>query len=121
MGKLDGRVALVTGAARGQGRAYALALAAEGADIIAADLCADLPVCDYLLARPEDLAETVREVEKLGRRIVAHEVDVRDAKAMRAVVDNGVAEIGRLDIVVANAGIALIGSDPCHDPDELWR
>ncbi|WP_322747044.1 MULTISPECIES: mycofactocin-coupled SDR family oxidoreductase [unclassified Frankia] len=120
MGKLDGRVALITGAARGQGRAHAVALAGEGADIIATDLCADIPVCDYPLATLEDLAETGRLVEKLGRRVVAHQVDVRDAPAMRAAVDSGVATLGRLDIVVANAAIAPIGADPRHDPDELW-
>lgn len=105
MGKLDGKVAFVTGAGRGQGRSHALRLASEGADIIAVDLCADVDTIVYPLATPDDLAETVAEVEKLDRRIVSSITDVRDLDAMKAAVDAGVAELGRLDIVVANAGI----------------
>ena len=100
-----GKVAFVTGAARGQGRAEALRLAAEGADIIALDLCEDLPTTSYAGSTPEDLAETVRLVEKLDRRIVARQADVRDFDAVQATVDAGVAELGRLDVVIANAGM----------------
>ncbi|ABW12995.1 short-chain dehydrogenase/reductase SDR [Parafrankia sp. EAN1pec] len=120
MGKLDGKVALITGAARGQGRVHAVALAEDGADIIATDLCEDIGVCDYPLATPGNLAETATLVEKIGRRIVTSQVDVRDAGGMRVAVSEGVAALGGLDIVVVNAGVALIGSDPHHDRDELW-
>lgn len=107
---LAGRVALITGAARGQGRSHAVTLAEAGADIIAVDLCADLSTVDYPQAVPGDLAETVRQVEALGRRIVAAVADVRDTAGLRAAVDAGVAELGRLDIVSANAGILSSGS-----------
>jgi SDR family mycofactocin-dependent oxidoreductase len=105
MGLLEGKVAVITGAARGQGRAHAVRFAEEGADIIAMDLCHDVETVPYELARPEDLQETVAAVERLDRRILATETDVRDGKAVTEAVDNGVAELGRLDIVVANAGI----------------
>ncbi|MXP23343.1 mycofactocin-coupled SDR family oxidoreductase [Gordonia sp. HNM0687] len=100
-----GKVALVTGAARGQGRAVAVRLAAEGADVIAVDICADLPTTQYPGASPEDLAETVRLVEKHGRRIVSSQTDVRDFAGMRSTVEEGLSELGRLDVVVANAGM----------------
>src|SRR5690606_41863241 len=100
--------ALVTGAARGQGRSHALRLAEEGADIIAVDLCGPIPDLQYSHATPEDLQETVRQVEALDRRIVASEVDVRDRDAFTAAVDAGVAALGKLDIVVGNAGICII-------------
>jgi len=106
-GRVAGKVALVTGAARGQGRADAVRLAQEGADIIAIDIAGPLPGVDYDSPTPADLEETVRQVEKLDRRIVAAKADVRDLDAMRAAVDGGVAELGRLDIVVANAGICI--------------
>ncbi|MET7680466.1 mycofactocin-coupled SDR family oxidoreductase [Streptomyces sp. NPDC005423] len=109
MGRVQGKVVFITGAARGQGRAHALRLAAEGADIIAVDLCEDIATNGYPLATGEDLAETVRQVEKLGRRIVARKADVRDAAALKAAVAEGVAELGRLDAVVAQAGICPIG------------
>ena len=108
MGVLDGKVALVTGAARGQGRSHARRLAEEGADIIAIDACATPGWLSYPLASEADLAQTVKEVEAAGtgRRIVARRADVRDLGAMRAALDEGVAELGgRLDIVCANAGI----------------
>jgi len=105
MGLLEGKVAVITGAARGQGRAHAIRFAEEGADIIAMDICRDVETVPYPLARPEDLDETVSAVEKLDRRIVATQTDVRDGKAVTEAVDNGVAELGRLDVVVANAGI----------------
>ena len=105
-GKLSGKVALITGAARGQGRAHAVKMAGEGADIIAVDIAGALPACvPYHPATPEDLAETVRLVEAIGRRIVPAVVDVRDHDRLAAAVRGGVAELGRLDIIVANAGI----------------
>ncbi len=108
MGRVEGKVALVTGAARGQGRSHAVRLAEEGADVIAVDICAQLATVPYPMGTAEELAQTVKEVEALDRRIVAAEVDVRDADALRRVVDEGVAELGRLDIVCANAGICTI-------------
>jgi SDR family mycofactocin-dependent oxidoreductase len=109
-GRVAGKVAFITGAARGQGRAHALRLAQEGADIIAVDACAPIASVDkYPLATEEDLAETVAAVEKLDRRIVARKADVRDTTALQAALDEGVAELGGLDIVVANAGIASYG------------
>ncbi|BBZ35228.1 mycofactocin-coupled SDR family oxidoreductase [Mycolicibacterium confluentis] len=107
---LLGRVALVTGAARGQGRAHAVRLAAEGADIIAIDICG--PVSDtvtYPMPTSEDLAETVRLVEAAGRKVLAREVDIRDLAAQQQVVADGVEQFGRLDIIVANAGILSWG------------
>jgi SDR family mycofactocin-dependent oxidoreductase len=116
MGKLDGKVAFITGAARGQGRSHAVRLAEEGADIIAVDLCAQIDTIPYPMSTPDDLALTVKEVEALGRRIVATEADVRDRKALQAAFDDGVAQLGRIDIVVANAGIMpIIAGD---DEDE---
>jgi SDR family mycofactocin-dependent oxidoreductase len=105
MGLLDGKVAVITGAARGQGRAHAIRFAEEGADIIAMDICRDVETVPYKGATAADLEETVAAVEKLDRRIIATQTDVRDGKAVTEVVDNGVAELGRLDAVVANAGI----------------
>jgi len=109
-GALDGRVAFVTGAARGQGRSHAVRLAQQGADIIACDICA--PVSDsirYPSATPADLAETVRAVEEQGRKVLAREVDIRDADGMRQLVTDGVEQFGRLDILVANAGVLSWG------------
>ncbi|MFT4042414.1 MAG: mycofactocin-coupled SDR family oxidoreductase [Gordonia sp. (in: high G+C Gram-positive bacteria)] len=103
--RFEGQVAFVTGAARGQGRAVAVRLAAEGADIIAVDICADLPTTQYPGARPEDLAETARLVEAHGRRIIASQTDVRDLDGLVRAVSEGVAAFGRLDVVVANAGM----------------
>lgn len=109
-GRVDRKVALITGAARGQGRAHAIRLAQEGADIIAVDICDEISTArDYPAATPDDLDRTVKEVENLGRRIVARRVDVRDFDALRSAVDAGVAELGHLDIVVANAAIATYG------------
>lgn len=106
MGRLDGKVAFVTGAARGQGRSHAVRLAEEGADIIAIDLCGPIDIVEYPLPSLEDLEETVRQVEALDRRIIAKQADVRDDAHLREIVDAAVAELGRLDIVVANAGIS---------------
>ncbi len=106
-GRLWGRVAFITGAARGQGRAHAVRMAQEGADIIAVDIAGKLPSCvPYDSATPDDLAETVRLVEETNRRIVASVVDTRDFEALRQCVDHGVAALGRLDVIVANAGIS---------------
>jgi SDR family mycofactocin-dependent oxidoreductase len=107
---LDGKVAFITGAARGQGRAHAVRLAADGADIIALDICRDIDSIDYPNASPDDLDETVKLVEKEGRRIVARQADVRDGDAVDQVVADGLAEFGRLDIVIANAGIIRLGT-----------
>ncbi|MGI5330273.1 mycofactocin-coupled SDR family oxidoreductase [Actinomadura nitritigenes] len=106
MGKLDGKVAFITGAARGQGRSHAAALAREGADIIAVDTTAKVGSVPYPLATADDLSETVRLVEATGRRILARDADVRDSEALARAVEEGVAEFGRLDIVLANAGIS---------------
>jgi SDR family mycofactocin-dependent oxidoreductase len=111
MGRVQDKVVFITGAARGQGRAHALRLATEGADIIAVDLCEDIATNGYPLATQEDLDETVRQVEKTGRRIVARKADVRDPAALKAIVAAGVAELGRLDAVVAQAGIAPLGPE----------
>jgi SDR family mycofactocin-dependent oxidoreductase len=106
-GRLAGKVAFITGAARGQGRAHAIRMAREGADIIAVDIADKLPSCvPYPPATQDDLDETVRLVEATDRRIIASAVDTRDFDALRRAVDEGVAELGRLDIIVANAGIA---------------
>jgi SDR family mycofactocin-dependent oxidoreductase len=105
--RVAGKVALVTGAARGQGRADALRLAEEGADVIIVDVCAPLPSVVYDSATPADLAETVSLIEKTGRRVIDGIVDIRDLDALRTVVDDAVSRLGRLDIVVANAGICV--------------
>ncbi|MBV9315498.1 MAG: mycofactocin-coupled SDR family oxidoreductase [Pseudonocardia sp.] len=110
-GRVAGKVAFISGIARGQGRSHAVGLAAEGADIIGIDLCEDIEINGYPLATDADLAETVKLVEAQGRRIVAIKADVRDVGAVRAAVDAGVAEFGRLDIVVAQAGICPLGGD----------
>jgi SDR family mycofactocin-dependent oxidoreductase len=107
--RFEGKVALITGAARGQGRAEAVRLAEEGADIIALDICEALPTVDYTGATPDDLEETERLVKALGRQVVARRVDTRDMAALQAAVDEAVAELGRLDVVVANAGICSYG------------
>lgn len=108
MANLDGRVALITGAARGMGRAHAVKLAGEGADIVAVDICTDVDSTDYPGATPADLDETARQVAAQGRRILARQADVRDGDAVRAAVADGVREFGRLDIVLANAGIIRV-------------
>jgi SDR family mycofactocin-dependent oxidoreductase len=105
--RLTGKVAFITGAARGQGRAHAVRLASEGADIIAVDIAGPLPGVPYDSPTMSDLEETVRLVEGLDRRIVAKQCDVRDLEKMRGIVDAAVAELGHLDIVVANAGICI--------------
>jgi (+)-trans-carveol dehydrogenase len=120
MGRVDGKVAFVTGAARGQGRSHAIRLAEEGADIIAVDVCAQIDSVPYPMATAADLAETVEGVEALDRRIVAAEADVRDYGALKAALDAGVAELGQLDIVCANAGIVSF-SDTADMPEQVWQ
>ncbi|MEV0972406.1 mycofactocin-coupled SDR family oxidoreductase [Microtetraspora glauca] len=117
MGRVEGKVAFITGAARGQGRSHAVRLAEEGADIIAVDICRDLPTNRYPLASSDDLKETVRLVEQHGRRIVAVEADVRDRAQLAAALEQGIAELGRLDVVVAQAGIMPLGGEP---PMQAW-
>ncbi|MEE6165104.1 MULTISPECIES: mycofactocin-coupled SDR family oxidoreductase [unclassified Mycolicibacterium] len=114
MNRLDGKVALITGAARGQGRSHALRLAEEGADIIALDICRQIDSVPYPMADLDDLATTVDLIKSRGRRIFAAEVDVRDLPGMQEAVAAGVAELGRLDIVVANAGTL-------NDTAPLWE
>ncbi|HXT92949.1 MAG TPA: mycofactocin-coupled SDR family oxidoreductase [Trebonia sp.] len=118
MGKLDGKVAFITGAARGQGRSHAIRLAQEGADIIAVDICQQIATVPYPMATPDDLAETAKQVEALDRRIFTAQADVRDATALKAAFDAGVAELGPVDIVLANAGIAPMG---LHEPHGAWQ
>lgn len=105
MGRLAGKVAFVTGAARGQGRAHSVRLASEGADIIAVDICGGFRTIELKPATPDDLQETVRLVEKEGRRIVASQADVRDLEGLQRAFDAGLEQLGRIDIVVANAAV----------------
>jgi len=120
-GRVQGKVAFITGAARSQGRSHAVRLAQEGADIIAVDVPGAVPsLSAYPLATATDLAETVRQVEALDRRIVAHEADVRDAAALKAALDDGAAQLGGLDIVVANAGIYQV-SPALELSDAAWQ
>jgi len=120
-GTLEGRVAFVTGAARGQGRAHAVRLAREGADVIVSDICA--PVSDtipYPGTTPEELAETVRQVEAEGHKVLAREVDIRDDAALRQLVADGVEQFGRLDVLVTNAGVLSWGR-LWELTDEQWN
>lgn len=119
-GRMQGKVAFVTGAARGQGRSHAVRLAEEGADIIAIDLCEDLPDVPYPLATKADLDETVRQVEALGRRIVARVADVRDFDSIDTALRAGIDELGHLDAVCANVGIN--NPAPAHEiTEEQWH
>jgi SDR family mycofactocin-dependent oxidoreductase len=104
-GRVEGKVAFITGAARGQGRSHAIRLAEEGADIIAVDICRQIASNPYPLSTPEDLSETERAVKELDRRVVARQADVRERDELREAVEAGLADLGRIDIVVANAGI----------------
>jgi SDR family mycofactocin-dependent oxidoreductase len=119
-GRVAGKVAFVTGAARGQGRSHAIRLAEEGADIIAVDVLENYDVVPYDMSTDADLAETVKAVEALDRRIIATKADVRDAGALKQAVDAGVAELGKLDIVVANAGICTVQSWDMVTP-QVWQ
>ena len=118
MGKLEGRVAFITGAARGQGRSHAIRLAEEGADIIGVDLCAQIDTVPYPMATRDDLAQTAKEVEALDRRIFTQVADVRDAASLQRALDAGIAEVGPVDIVLANAGIATMS---LHPREEEWQ
>ena len=118
-GRVAGKVALITGAARGQGRSHALKLASEGADIIALDICRQIESVQYPLSTPEDLEETARQIKELGQSVVTREVDVRDGEALTAAVNDGVAQLGGLDIVIANAGILSVGAS-FELSDETW-
>jgi SDR family mycofactocin-dependent oxidoreductase len=117
VGRVQGKVAFVTGAARGQGRSHAVRLAEEGADIIAVDRCEDFETVGYPMATPEDLEETAKLVEKTGRGIVTAKADVRDADQLKTALESGIAEFGKLDIVVAQAGIAAMTGQP---PVQAW-
>ena len=120
MARLDGKVALITGAARGQGRSHALRLAEEGAEIIACDICSQVDTVPYSMATPEDLQETARIVEDLDRRVVARQADVRNFDELQSVVEEGLSEFGKIDILVANAGIASYA--PTWElTEEQWR
>jgi SDR family mycofactocin-dependent oxidoreductase len=121
MGRMDGKVAFVTGAARGQGRSHAVRLAREGADVIAVDICRNFEASPVDGATPEDLDETAGLVKDAGGRVVTAEVDVRDFDALRAAVDSGVEQLGRLDVIIANAGIGTTAGK-LHKTDEaLWQ
>jgi (+)-trans-carveol dehydrogenase len=119
-GRVEGKVAFITGAGRGQGRSHAVRLAQEGADIIAIDICQDVEGA-LPMSTPEDLAETVKLVEALDRRIIARQADVRDFDAVKAAVDAGVEELGRLDIVLANAGIASVAGPVEVMSADSWK
>jgi SDR family mycofactocin-dependent oxidoreductase len=114
MGVLDGKVAFISGGARGQGRSHAIKMATEGADVITFDICESFDTVASPGSTEEDLAQTVKEVEALGRRIVAEKADVRDQAAVQAVFDRGINELGRCDIVLANAGIMPIVGEPAR-------
>ncbi|QIZ37737.1 mycofactocin-coupled SDR family oxidoreductase [Saccharopolyspora sp. ASAGF58] len=120
-GRVEGKVAFITGAARGQGRAHAITLAREGADIIAVDICEDIPGVPYPGGSREELAETAKAVEALGKRIITSVADVRDLPTLTAVVDRAVAELGRLDIVAANAGIAAAPTTAPGMDYSVWQ
>ena len=120
-GRVEGKVAFVSGAARGQGRGHAVRLAQEGADIIAIDICKPVDNVVYPAATPADLAETADLVKGYDRRIVTAEVDVRDYDALKAAVDSGVAQLGRLDIIVANAGIGNGGNKLHKIRENIWQ
>ena len=117
MGRVSGKVAFVTGAARGQGRSHALRLAEEGADIIAVDLCENIDTIGYAMATPEDLEETAAFIEKTGQRVVTAKADVREASQLKAALEEGIAQLGGLDIVVAQAGVAGMKGEP---PLQAW-
>ncbi|GAA4558657.1 mycofactocin-coupled SDR family oxidoreductase [Pseudonocardia xishanensis] len=120
-GRVEGKVAFITGAARGQGRSHAVRLAQEGADIIAVDICEPIRNVAYDFPTEADLAETARLVEQLDRRIVTHKVDIRNYDGLKAAVDDGVAQLGRLDIVAANAAIGVNQYRAWEVPEEEWQ
>ncbi|MFG3615737.1 mycofactocin-coupled SDR family oxidoreductase [Nocardia sp. NPDC047654] len=119
-GRVEGKVAFITGAARGQGRSHAVRLAQEGADIIAVDVCKQLDNVPFPMSTPEDLATTADLVKAEGRRVFTAEVDVRDFAALKTAVDSGVEQLGRLDVIVANAGIGNEGGQLLDLEENLW-
>jgi (+)-trans-carveol dehydrogenase len=119
-GRVTGKVAFITGAARGQGRSHAIRLAQEGADIIAVDLCEGVASVGYPLATAQDLDETARQVAALGRQVVAAQADVRDYQGLSKILEDAVAQLGRLDIVSANAGILSFGTADALE-DASWQ
>ena len=121
MGRMDGKVALITGAARGQGRAHALRLAEEGCDIIGVDICDQIDTVNYSMATGDDLAQTAKMVENLDRRSVTRGADVRDDGQLAAAVAEGVSEFGHIDVVCANAGIASAIGNTWEVPDHEWN
>jgi SDR family mycofactocin-dependent oxidoreductase len=121
MGQLDGKVAFITGAARGQGRSHALLLAEEGADIIGLDICEQVATVGPPMATQEDLDETVALVEKTGRRMIGVKGDVRSRADIQRALDQGLAEFGHLDIVLANAGIFAVGLKPFEHSEQAWQ
>jgi SDR family mycofactocin-dependent oxidoreductase len=121
MGQLDGKVAFITGAARGQGRSHAVLLAEEGADIIGLDICEQVPTVVPPMSTQADLDETVTLVEKTGRRMIGVKGDVRNRADIQRALDQGLAEFGRLDIVLANAGIFAPGLEPYDRSEEAWK
>jgi (+)-trans-carveol dehydrogenase len=120
-GRVDGKVAFITGAARGQGRSHAVKLAQEGADIIAVDICRHIENTPEPASTPADLAETADMIKALDRRVVTAEVDVCDFQALKAAVDSGVEQLGRLDIAVANAGIGTPGAMLGEMDESRWQ
>jgi SDR family mycofactocin-dependent oxidoreductase len=120
MGKLDGRVVFITGAARGQGRSHAVLFAEEGADIVGVDICADIDILTYRLSTPEDLDETARLVAKTGRTMLTRVVDVRDKDGLHSAFDAGVERFGHIDTVIANAGIVMSNTQE-RDAAEAFR
>lgn len=120
-GRLGGKVALISGAARGQGRSHAVRLAEEGADIVAFDICDQVESAPYPLATPQDLEDTVRQVEGLDRRIIARRIDVRDGDGIQALVADAVDELGRLDVVCANAAFTCFVENTWSITEQQWR
>lgn len=119
-GRMEGKVALISGAARGQGRSHAVRLAEEGADIIAFDICHDIETAPYRMGTEDELKETARLVEALGRQIVFGHADVRDSEAVQAIVDEGVNQFGRLDVVCANAAFTCFVENTWAITDQQW-
>ena len=120
MGAFDGKVAFITGIARAQGRSYALRLARGGVDIIGVDIASEITGLHYPLASEDDLHETIELIERTGRRAIVRQADVRDLNSLTAAVNDGVGELGRLDIVVANAGICSLGAT-VELSDKAWH
>jgi len=119
-GRVEGKVAFITGAARGQGRAHAVRLASEGADIVGLDLCAQVDTVDYAMSTPDDLEETVKLVEEQDRRMIAKVGDVRDVDALRSLYEEGLETFGHIDLVVANAGIMPVWGEG-SDTMQAWH